>query len=53
MELVDTLIVGQMGLPVGVPSPVVNKMSVAPDAAFPVVASVSLPGVNQTEALAW
>ena len=45
-ELLDTLIVGQTGLPVGVPKPVVNKMSVAPDAAFPVVASTSLPGVQ-------
>ena len=45
-ELVATFIVGQTGLPVGVPRPVVNKIKVAPDAAFPVVASTSLPGVH-------
>ena len=45
-ELVDTLITGQTGLPVGVPKPVVNKIKVAPLAAFPVVASTSLPGVQ-------
>ena len=45
-ELVATLIVGQTGFPVGVPNPVVNKIRVAPDAAFPVVASTSLPGVQ-------
>src|SRR6185436_16345519 len=44
--LVLTLIVGQTGLPVGVPRPVVNKISVAPLAALPVVASTSLPGVQ-------
>ncbi|MNW10533.1 hypothetical protein D3C71_2077740 [compost metagenome] len=44
--LVATLMTGQMGLPVGVPSPVVNKINVAPDAVFPVVASTSLPGVQ-------
>jgi hypothetical protein len=44
--LLDTFIVGQTGLPVGVPNPVVNKISVAPDAALPVVASTSLPGVQ-------
>ncbi|MNT79956.1 hypothetical protein D3C72_2193520 [compost metagenome] len=44
--LVDTLMVGQTGFPVGVPRPVVNKMRVAPDAALPVVASTSLPGVQ-------
>ena len=46
IELVATFITGQTGLPVGVPNPVVNKMSVAPEAAFPVVASTSLPGVH-------
>ena len=45
-EFVDSLIVGQIGLPVGVPNPVVNKINVAPDAALPVVASTSLPGVQ-------
>src|SRR5687767_4872213 len=45
-ELVATLIVGQTGLPVGVPKPVVNNIKVAPDAALPVVASTSLPGVQ-------
>src|SRR5678815_5605389 len=44
--LVLTLIVGQTGLPVGVPRPVVNKINVAPLAALPVVASTSLPGVQ-------
>ncbi|MNR54448.1 hypothetical protein D3C85_1746310 [compost metagenome] len=44
--LVATLMTGQMGLPVGVPRPVVNKINVAPDAVFPVVASTSLPGVQ-------
>ena len=32
--LVATLITGQIGLPVGVPRPVVNKISVAPLAAW-------------------
>src|SRR4026209_286565 len=41
-----TLIVGQTGLPVGVPKPVVNKINVAALAALPVVASTSLPGVQ-------
>ena len=45
-ELVATLIVGHTGLPGGVPSPVVNNINVAPLAAFPVVASTSLPGVH-------
>ena len=45
-ELVATLIVGQTGLPVGVPRPVVNRINVAPLAALPVVASTSLPGVQ-------
>src|SRR5436189_513876 len=45
-ELVAILIVGQTGLPVGVPNPVVNKIKVAPLAALPVVASTSLPGVH-------
>ena len=44
--LLDTLMVGQTGLPVGVPNQVVNNISVAPDAALPVVASTSLPGVQ-------
>ena len=44
--LVATFITGQIGLPVGVPKPVVNNISVAPLAAFPVVASTSLPGVQ-------
>ena len=43
---VDTFITGHTGLPVGVPNPVVNKIKVAPLAAFPVVASTSLPGVQ-------
>jgi len=33
-------------LPVGVPSPVVNKIKFAPAAAWPVVDSTSLPGVH-------
>jgi hypothetical protein len=45
-ELVATLMVGQTGLPVGVPNPVVKRISVAPLAALPVVASTSLPGVQ-------
>ena len=45
-ELVAIFITGQIGFPVGVPNPVVNKMRVAPAAAFPVVASTSLPGVQ-------
>src|SRR6185503_8317346 len=45
-ELVATLMVGQTGLPVGVPNPVVNNIKVAPVAALPVVASTSLPGVQ-------
>ena len=44
--LLATLITGQTGLPVGVPKPVVNKIRVAPLAAFPVVASTSFPGVQ-------
>ena len=43
---VANLMVGQTGLPVGVPNPVVNKIKVAPDAALPVVASTSFPGVH-------
>ena len=46
IEKSNILMVGQTGLPVGVPSPVVNKINVAPDAALPVVASTSLPGVQ-------
>src|SRR5437762_13867205 len=45
-ELVDNLIVGQTGLPVGVPKPVVKSINVAPAAALPVVASTSFPGVQ-------
>jgi hypothetical protein len=45
-ELVANLMVGQTGLPVGVPNPVVNNISVAPLAALPVVASTSFPGVH-------
>ena len=45
-ELVATLTTGHTGFPVGVPNPVVNKIKVAPAAAFPVVASTSLPGVH-------
>ncbi len=45
-EFVASLIVGQTGLPVGVPNPVVNNIRVAPLAALPVVASTSLPGVH-------
>lgn len=44
--LVATFIVGQTGFPVGVPNPVVNNIKVAPEAAFPVVASTSFPGVQ-------
>src|SRR5690606_1879083 len=44
--LEETLITGHIGFPVGVPRPVVNKISVAPLAALPVVASTSLPGVH-------
>jgi hypothetical protein len=46
LVLVATFITGQTGLPVGVPNPVVNQINVAPLAAFPVVASTSLPGVH-------
>src|ERR1051325_4940131 len=45
-EFDETFIVGQTGLPVGVPNPVVNKIKVAPEAALPVVASTSFPGVQ-------
>lgn len=44
--LVATFMVGQTGFPVGVPNPVVNNIKVAPEAAFPVVASTSFPGVQ-------
>lgn len=44
--LVESLMVGQTGLPVGVPRPVVKRIRVAPLAALPVVASTSLPGVQ-------
>ena len=44
--LVETLMTGQTGFPVGVPKPVVNKIKVAPLAALPVVASTSFPGVQ-------
>jgi hypothetical protein len=46
LVFVEIFIVGATGFPVGVPKPVVNKMSIAPDAALPVVASTSLPGVQ-------
>ena len=37
---------GTAGFPVGVPSPVVNKIILAPDPAKPVVDSTSFPGVH-------
>ena len=42
----ETLIVGQIGFPVGVPNHVVNNIKVAPLAVLPVVASTSFPGVQ-------
>src|SRR6188768_1451404 len=45
-ELLDTLIVGAMGFPVGVPNPVVNNIMVQPEPANAVVDSTSLPGVH-------
>ena len=45
--LVETFITGTAGLPVGVPSPVVNKIKFAPDPANPVVDSTSFPGVHK------
>ena len=46
--LEETLITGLIGFPVGVPSPVVNKMIVAPLPANAVVLSTSFPGVQST-----
>ena len=46
LVFVDTFITGTAGLPVGVPSPVVNKIKLAPEPARPVVDSTSLPGVH-------
>ncbi len=46
LVLDETFITGEIGLPVGVPSPVVNNMMVAPDPAMAVVLSTSLPGVQ-------
>ena len=37
LVLLDTFITGQTGFPVGVPKPVVNKISVAPLAAYPLL----------------
>ena len=37
---------GQIGLPIGLPKPVVNMITLAPEPAKPVVHSASLPGVQ-------
>ncbi len=44
--LVATLIVGQTGFPVGVSSPVLNRIKFVPPLAIAVVLSKSLPGVH-------
>jgi hypothetical protein len=44
--LVDSLITGVTGFPVGVPNPVVNKTMVAPEPTSAVVLYTSLPGVQ-------
>src|SRR5438067_2082760 len=45
-ELVEIFKTGTMGLPVGVPSPVVNKTTFAPAPTWAVTHSTSLPGVH-------
>src|SRR6266404_4466246 len=45
-EFVDSLMTGAMGLPVGVPRPVVNKTKFAPAPTCAVTHSTSLPGVH-------
>jgi hypothetical protein len=45
-ELVDSLMTGATGLPVGVPSPVVNRTTLAPAPTCAVTHSTSLPGVH-------
>src|SRR5690348_1055957 len=44
--LVDSLMTGAIGFPVGVPSPVVNKTKLAPAPTWAVTHSTSLPGVH-------
>lgn len=44
--LLEIFSTGVIGLPVGVPSPVVNMIKLAPEPASPVVDSTSLPGVQ-------
>jgi hypothetical protein len=44
--LVDNFSTGVIGLPVGVPRPVVNKTMFAPEPTSAVVDSISLPGVH-------
>src|SRR5579859_695029 len=46
LELVETLTTGAMGLPVGVPNPVVKSTTLEPEPTLPVTASTSLPGVH-------
>ena len=41
-------ITGAIGLPVGVPSPVVNTTTCAPPPTMPVTDSTSSPGVSMT-----
>src|SRR5215204_5273495 len=45
-ELEDNFTTGAIGLPVGVPSPVVKRTIFAPDPTSAVVLSTSLPGVQ-------
>ena len=45
-ELVESFTTGAMGLPVGVPSPVVNKTTLAPAPTCAVTHSTSFPGVH-------
>src|SRR5437588_81239 len=46
-EFEDILITGAIGLPVGVPNPVVNRTTFAPAATWAVTHSTSFPGVHK------
>src|SRR5262249_12611458 len=46
LQFVEILITGAMGLPVGVPKPVVNNPPLAPDPTCALTPSTSLPGVQ-------
>jgi hypothetical protein len=52
-RVAGTLMTGAMGLPVGVPKPVVKSTTVAPEPTSAVVDSTSLPGVQSRFSLAW